>query len=258
MPSSHLILCRPLFLVPPTPPSIRVFSNESALRMRWPKYWSFSFSISPSNEQDWSPLGWTGWISLQSNQLYSNIKLKLYFCCFLKARWEYVISLWTSFILAGGKVTRWYFGNFSYQFFESSPSGVHVLVVSMQFYLVGVLVSAKQLKDLAQDIIALEEELNFLDFVLWLNYYSFVFLEYFPLVLHFLTSLIQFALWNSREDLEANAFLKTRGSQGTCGGLFLGRTHAVLLGFNTTFEDCASKDHLYSLSVSPLLYVCVY
>ena len=77
-----------------------------------------------------------------------------------------MISLWTSFILAGGKVTRWYFRNFSYQFFESSPSGVHVLVVSMQFYLVGVLVSAKQLKDLAQDIIALEEELNFLDFVL--------------------------------------------------------------------------------------------
>ena len=50
MPSSHLILCRPLFLLPPIPPSIRVFSNESTLRMRWPKYWSFSFSISPSKE----------------------------------------------------------------------------------------------------------------------------------------------------------------------------------------------------------------
>ncbi|CAI9170356.1 unnamed protein product [Rangifer tarandus platyrhynchus] len=50
MPSSHLILCRPLLLLPPIPPSIRVFSNESTLRMRWPKYWSFSFSISPSNE----------------------------------------------------------------------------------------------------------------------------------------------------------------------------------------------------------------
>ena len=49
MPSSHLILCRPL-LLPPIPPSIRVFSNESTLRMKWPKYWSFSFSISPSNE----------------------------------------------------------------------------------------------------------------------------------------------------------------------------------------------------------------
>ena len=50
MPSSHLILCRPLLLLPPIPPSIRVFSSESTLQMRWPKYWSFSFSISPSNE----------------------------------------------------------------------------------------------------------------------------------------------------------------------------------------------------------------
>ena len=50
MPSSHLILCRPLLLLPPIPPSIRVFSNESTLRMKWPKYWSFSFSISPSKE----------------------------------------------------------------------------------------------------------------------------------------------------------------------------------------------------------------
>ena len=50
MPSSHLILCHPLLLLPAIPPSIRVFSNESTLGMRWPKYWSFSFSISPSNE----------------------------------------------------------------------------------------------------------------------------------------------------------------------------------------------------------------
>ena len=77
MPSSHLILCRPLLLLSPIPPSIRVFSNESTLCMRWPKYWSFSFSINeadwkhqlPMNTQDWSPLGWTGWISLQSKGL---------------------------------------------------------------------------------------------------------------------------------------------------------------------------------------------
>ena len=50
MPSSHLILCHPLLLLPPIPPSIRVFSNESTLHMRWPKFWSFSFSISPANE----------------------------------------------------------------------------------------------------------------------------------------------------------------------------------------------------------------
>ena len=50
MPSRHLILCRPLLLLPPIPPSITVFSNESTLHMRWPKYWSFSFSIIPSKE----------------------------------------------------------------------------------------------------------------------------------------------------------------------------------------------------------------
>ena len=65
-----------LLLLPPIPPSIRVFSNESTLHMRWPKYWSFSFSISPSNEhQDRFPLKWTGWISLQSkglSRLFSN------------------------------------------------------------------------------------------------------------------------------------------------------------------------------------------
>ena len=57
MPSNHLILCRPLLLLPAVPPSIRVFSNKSTLRMRWPKYWSFSFSISPPNEHT-SVRGW--------------------------------------------------------------------------------------------------------------------------------------------------------------------------------------------------------
>ena len=70
MPSSHPIFCRPLLLLPPIPPSIRVFSNESTLRMRWPKYWSFSFSITlQMNTLDWSPLEWTGWIFLQSKGL---------------------------------------------------------------------------------------------------------------------------------------------------------------------------------------------
>ena len=64
MPSNHLILCHPLLLLPPIFPSIRVFSNESALCIRWPKYWSFSFSISPSNEYS-GLLGLTGLISLQ-------------------------------------------------------------------------------------------------------------------------------------------------------------------------------------------------
>ena len=52
-------------------PASGSFSSESALHIKWPKYWHFSFSISPSNEQDWSPLGWTGWISLQSKGLSS-------------------------------------------------------------------------------------------------------------------------------------------------------------------------------------------
>ena len=70
MPSSHLILCRPLLLMPTIPPSIRVFSKESTLRMRWPKYWSFALaSFLPKNTQDWSPSEWTGWISLQSKGL---------------------------------------------------------------------------------------------------------------------------------------------------------------------------------------------
>ena len=70
MPSSHLILRRPLLLLPPIPPSIRVFSNESTLRMRWPKYWSFNFSIIPSKEHPGLISSeWTGWISLQSKEL---------------------------------------------------------------------------------------------------------------------------------------------------------------------------------------------
>ena len=69
-PSNHLILCHPLLLLPSIFLSIRVFSNESVLHIRWPNYWSFSFNISPSNEHpDWFPLGWTGWISLQSKGL---------------------------------------------------------------------------------------------------------------------------------------------------------------------------------------------
>ena len=67
MPSNHLILCRPLLLPPSVLPSIRVFSNQSVAHIRWSKYWSFSFSLSPSmNIQGWFPLGLSGWIFLQS------------------------------------------------------------------------------------------------------------------------------------------------------------------------------------------------
>ena len=68
MPSSHLILCRPLLLLPPTPASIRVFSNESTLRIRWPKYWCFSFNISPSNEHPGLFSFWMDWMDLLAVQ----------------------------------------------------------------------------------------------------------------------------------------------------------------------------------------------
>ena len=76
MPSSHLILCRPLLLLPPIPPSIRVFSNESTLCIWWPKYWSFSFSICPSNEHPgliyFRIAGWISWQSKGLSRVFSN------------------------------------------------------------------------------------------------------------------------------------------------------------------------------------------
>ena len=72
--TNHFTLCHPL-LLHSIFCNIRIFSNKSALHIGWPKYWSFSFNISPSmNTQDWSPLGWTGCISLQSNRLKSRLQ----------------------------------------------------------------------------------------------------------------------------------------------------------------------------------------
>ena len=76
MPSSHLLLCHPLLLLPPILPSNRVFSNESTFPIKWPSIGvSASSSVLPMNTQDWFPLGWTGWISLQSkgfSRVFSN------------------------------------------------------------------------------------------------------------------------------------------------------------------------------------------
>ena len=84
MPSNHLILCRPLLLLPSIFPSIRIFSNESALSIRWPKDWSFSFSISPYNEHPGLiSFEWTGWISLQSkglSRVFSNTTVQKHQC----------------------------------------------------------------------------------------------------------------------------------------------------------------------------------
>ena len=89
MPSNHLILCHPLLLLPSVFPNIRVFSNESALCIRWPKYWS---SILPMNIQDWFPLGLTGLISLQSkglSRVFSNTTVQKHqFFCAQPSLWS--------------------------------------------------------------------------------------------------------------------------------------------------------------------------
>ena len=94
MPSNHLILCRPLLLLSSVFPSIRVFSNDSALHITWSKYWSFSFSISPSNGYSGFPLGWTGLISLQFkglSRVFSNTTVQKQH--FFGAQ----LSLWSNF-----------------------------------------------------------------------------------------------------------------------------------------------------------------
>ena len=78
MPSSHLILCRPLLLLPAIPPSIRVFSNESTIHMRWPEYWSFSFSISPSNEHPGLISFRMDWLDQGLSRVFSNTTVQMH------------------------------------------------------------------------------------------------------------------------------------------------------------------------------------
>ena len=113
MPSSHLILCHPLLLLPPIPPSIRVFSNESALRMRWPMYWSFSFSISPSNEHpelisfrmDWLDLLAVQW-TLKSLLQHHSSKASILRCSAF-----FIVQLSHPYMTTGKTIalTRWTF-----------------------------------------------------------------------------------------------------------------------------------------------------
>ena len=113
MPSSHLILCHPLLLLPPIPPSIRVFSNESTLRMRWPKYWSFSFSISPSNEHPGLisfRMDWLDLLAVQGTlksllQHHSSIASILWFSSF------FIFQLSHPYMTTGKTIplTRWTF-----------------------------------------------------------------------------------------------------------------------------------------------------
>ena len=113
MPSSHLILYRPLLLLPPIPPSIRVFSNESTVRMRWPKYWSFSFSIIPSKEIPGLISFRMDWLDLFAVQ--GTLKSLLQ-CCSLKASILWLSAFFTVQLshpyMTTGKtisLTRWTF-----------------------------------------------------------------------------------------------------------------------------------------------------
>ena len=113
MPSNHLILCCPLLLLPSIFRSIRVFSNELALRIRWPKYWSFSFSINPSKEHPGLiSLGWTGWISLQSkglSRVFSNTTVQK--PSILRRSAFFIVQLSHPYMTTGKTIflTRWTF-----------------------------------------------------------------------------------------------------------------------------------------------------
>ena len=112
MQSNHLILCRPLLLLPSVFPSIRVFSNQSALSIRWLKYWSFSFSISPSNaHSDLPPLGWTGWISLQSKGFSSLLQRHSSKASILSHSAFFTVKLSHPYMTPGKTIalTRWTF-----------------------------------------------------------------------------------------------------------------------------------------------------
>ena len=113
MPSSHLILCRPLLLLPPIPPSIRVFSSESVLRIRWPKYWSFSFSISPSNEYSGLisfRMDWLGLLSVEGT-LKSRLQHHSLKASILQRSAFFIVQLSHPYMTTGKTIalTRWTF-----------------------------------------------------------------------------------------------------------------------------------------------------
>jgi len=112
MPSSHLILCCPLLLLPPIPPSIRVFSNESTLRMRWPKYWSFSFNISLSNEHSRliSRMDWLELLAVQGT-LKSLLQHRNSKASILQSSPFFTVQLSHPYMITGKTIalTRWTF-----------------------------------------------------------------------------------------------------------------------------------------------------
>ena len=113
MPSRHLILCRPLLLLPPIPPSFRVFSNESTLHMRWPKYWSFSFSVSPSNEHPGLISFKMDWLDLLAVQgtLKSLLQLHSWKASILRHSAFFTVQLSHPYMTTGKTIalTKWTF-----------------------------------------------------------------------------------------------------------------------------------------------------
>ena len=113
MPSSHLILCHPLLLLPPIPPTIRVFSSESTLHMRWPKYWSFSFSISPSSEHPGLVSFSMDWLDLLAVQGTLKSLLQHHSLKALILRWSafFTVQLLHPYLTTGKTIalTRWTF-----------------------------------------------------------------------------------------------------------------------------------------------------
>ena len=145
MPSSHLILCLPLLLLPPIPPSIRVFPNESTLRMRWPKYWSFSFSISPPNEHPGlisSRMDWLNLLAVQGTlkslpQLHSS-KASIFWCSAF-----FTVQLSHAYMTTGktlaltrqnfvGKVMSLFFNMLSRLVITFLPRSKHLLISWLQ------------------------------------------------------------------------------------------------------------------------------
>ena len=113
MPSNHLILCHPLLLLPSILPSIRVFSNESAIHIRWPKYWSFSFNISPSNEYPGPISFWMDWLDLLAVQgtLKSLLQHHSSKASILQCSAFFIVQLSHPYMTTGKNIalTRWSF-----------------------------------------------------------------------------------------------------------------------------------------------------
>ena len=141
IPSSHLILCRPLLLLPPIPPSIRVFSNESNLRMRWPKYWSFSFSITPSKEIPGLISFRMDWLNLLAVQgtLKSLLQHHSSKASILRHSVLFTVQLSYPYMITGKTIalTRWTFVDKVMSLLLSPKYSLNLLFFSFHFYFFG-------------------------------------------------------------------------------------------------------------------------